>query len=131
MSGLDTPAGKTGLALDVGGLFVSGMAVQVSLLLASLGATAAQNAWDASPAGQQGVLARAARAVAAVSAKVPVIVVVDNADRFDPDLVTVMIENLASRRDSQVLVVAAVHPGSPNWRKRCATRAGTRWRAGW
>ena len=110
--GLDSPAGKTGLALGVGGLFMSGMAVQVSLLLASLGATAAQNAWDASPAGQQGVLARAARAVAAASAQVPVIVVVDDADRFDSNLARVMIENLASRPDGRVLVVAAVHPGS-------------------
>jgi Tetratricopeptide repeat len=52
--GLDTPAGKTGLALSVGGLFVSGMAVQLSLLMTSLGVTAAGNAWDDSPAGQQG-----------------------------------------------------------------------------
>ena len=81
--GLDTAAGKAGLALGVGGLFVSGMAAQVSLLLAPLGATAAQNAWDASPAGQQGMLARAARAVAAVSAEVPVTVLLDDADRFD------------------------------------------------
>ena len=110
--GLDTAAGKAGLALGVGGLFVSGMPTQVSLLLASLGATGAQNAWDASPAGQQGVLARAARAVAAVSAEVPVAVLVDDADRFDVDLMALMIDNLASRLDGQVLVVAAVHPGS-------------------
>jgi hypothetical protein len=77
--GLDTAAGKAGLALGVGGLFVSGMPTQVSLLLASLGATGAQNAWDASPAGKEGVLARAARAVAGVSAEVPVAVLVDNA----------------------------------------------------
>ena len=110
--GLDTAAGKAGLALGVGGLFVSGMAAQVSLLLAPLGATAAQNAWDASPAGQQGVLARAARAVAAVSAEVPVTVLLDDADRFDVGLMALMIDNLASRLDGQVLVVAAVHPGS-------------------
>ena len=77
-----------------------------------MGATAAQNAWDASPAGQQGVLARAARAVAAVSAEVPVTVLVDDADRFDVSLMALMIDNLASRLDGQVLVVAAVHPGS-------------------
>jgi tetratricopeptide (TPR) repeat protein len=110
--GLDTPAGKAGLALGVGGLFVSGLPAQVSLLLAPLAATAAQNAWDASPAGQQGVLARTARAVAAVSAEVPVAVLLDDADRFDPDLVTLMIDHLASRLDGQVLVVAAVRPGS-------------------
>ena len=84
--GLDSAAGKAGLALGVGGLFVSGMPAQVSLLLAPLGATAAQNIWDASAAGQQGVLARAARAVAAVSAEVPVTVLVDDADRFDRGL---------------------------------------------
>ncbi len=111
--GLDTSAGKIGLALGVGGLFVSGMAVQLSLLLAPYAVNAAQYAWDAGPAGQQGVLARAARTVAAISAEVPVVVVVDDADRFDPDLATVMIENLASRPDGQVLVVAAVHQGSP------------------
>ena len=110
--GLDTAAGKAGLALGVGGLFVSGMAAQVSLLLAPLGATAVQNAWDASPAGQQGVLARAARAVAAVSAEVPVTVLLDDAGRFDVGLATLMIDNLAGRLDGQVLVVAAVHPGS-------------------
>jgi hypothetical protein len=110
--GLDTAAGKAGLALGAGGLFVSGMAAQVSLVLAPLAATAAQNAWDASPAGQQGVLARAARAVAAVSAEVPVTVLVDDADRFDVSLMVLMIDNLADRLDGQVLVVAAVHPGS-------------------
>jgi hypothetical protein len=110
--GLDTAAGKAGLALGSGGLFVSGMLAQVSLLLAPLAATAAQNTWDARPAGQEGALARAARAVAAVSAEVPVAVLLDNADRFDPDLATVMIDNLASRLDGQVLVVAAVRPAS-------------------
>ena len=110
--GLDTLAGKAGLALGAGGLFVSGVPAQLSLLLAPLGATAAQNAWDASPAGQQGVLARAARAVAAVSAEVPVTVILDDADRFDVDLMALMIDSLASRLDSQVFVVAAVHPRS-------------------
>ena len=111
-SGLDTAAGKAGLALGVGGLFVAGMPAQLSLLLAPYGATAAQNAWDARPAGQQGVLARAARAVAGASADVPVTVLLDDADRFDPGLATLMIDNLASRRDGQVLVVVAVRSGS-------------------
>ncbi len=110
--GLDTAAGKAGLVLGVGGLFVSGIAAQVSLLLAQYGTTAAQNAWDPSTTGQQGVLARAARTVAAVSAEVPVTVLLDDADRFDVTLMTLMIDDLASRLDGQVLVVAAVHPGS-------------------
>jgi len=110
--GLDTAAGKAELARGVGGLFVSGKPAQVSLLLAPLAATAAQNAWDASPTGQQGVLARAARAVAAVSAQVPVAVLVDDADRLDAGLATLMVDNLASRLDGQVLVVVAVRLGS-------------------
>ena len=109
--GLDTAAAKAGLALGVGSLFVSGTPAQVSLLLAPVAATAAQNVWDASPAGQQGVLARAARTVAAVSVEVPVAVLLDDADRFDVGLATVMIDNLASRLDGQVLVVVAVRPG--------------------
>ena len=109
---------------------MSGMSAQVSLLLASLGATAAQNAWDASPAGQQGVLARAARAVAAASAEVPVTVLLDDADRFDPGLATLMIDDLASRLDGQVLVVAAIHP-AVNWPQGCVHRTRMGWRAGW
>ena len=110
--GLDTAAGKIGLVLGVSGLFASGPAAAVSLLLAPYAATAVQNAWDASPAGQQGALARAARAVAAVSAQLPVIVLVDDADRFDVTLAALMIDNLVSRLDGHVLVVAAVHPAS-------------------
>ena len=108
---LNTPAGKVGLAFGVTGLFMSGMSAQVALLLAPYGATAAQNIWDASPAGQQGVLARAARAVAALSAQVPVVVLVDDADRFDGALAAVMVDNLVSRVDGHVLVVAVVRPG--------------------
>ena len=110
--GLDTPAGKTELALSVGGLFVSGMAVQLSLLMTSLGVTAAGNAWDDSPAGQQGGVARAARAVAALSTDVPVTVLIDDADHLDPGLAATMIDNLASRYDGQVLVVAVVNQSS-------------------
>ena len=61
--GLDTPAGKTGLALGVGGLFVSGMGAQVALLLASLGATAAQMPGIPGRPGNRAVLARASRAM--------------------------------------------------------------------
>ena len=110
--GLDTAAGKLGLVLGVGGLYASGPAAAVSLLLAPYAATAVQNAWDVSPAGQQGALARAARAVAAFSAQLPVIVLVDDADRFDVTLAALMIDNLVSRLDGHVLVVAAVLPGS-------------------
>jgi hypothetical protein len=110
--GLDTAAGKVQAGLGVGGLFASGLAAPLSLLLTSLATTAAGNAWDASPAGQQGSLARAARAVAAVSVAVPVAVIIDDAETLDPGLAAVMIENLAGRYNSRVLVVAAVTPGS-------------------
>jgi hypothetical protein len=110
--GLDRAAGDVQLGLDIGSLFASGRAAAVALLLGSLAVTAVGNAWDASPAGRQGALARAARAVAAVSAVAPVAVLIDDADRLDPGLAVAMIENLASRYDGQVLVVAVVAPGS-------------------
>lgn len=110
--GWDTGAGKVQLGLGIGGLFASGLAAAVPLLLASLAVTAAGNAWDASPAGQQGTVARAARAVAAVSVAAPVLVTVDDAEILDLGLAVAMIENLAGRYDGQVLVVATVTPGS-------------------
>ena len=111
--GLDSAAGEVELALGLGGLFASGLAMAASLLLASMAVTAAGNAWDANPAGQQGALARAARSVAAVSAAVPVLVIIDDADRLDQDLALTMIGNLAERHDGQVLVVTVVRPSSP------------------
>lgn len=50
--------------------------------------------------------------MAAVSVSAPVLVTVDDAELLDLGLAVAMIENLASRRDGQVLVVAAVTPGS-------------------
>ena len=104
--------GEVQLGLGIGGLFASGLAAAVPLLLASLAVTAAGNAWEASPAGQQGAVARAARAVAAVSVPAPVLVTVDDAELVDQGLAVTMIENLASRRDGQVLVLATLTPGS-------------------
>jgi hypothetical protein len=109
---LDTAAGEAQLGLGIGGLFASGLAVALPLLLASLAVTAAGNAWDASPAGQQGAVARAARAVAAMSVAAPVLVTVDDAELLDTGLAVTMFENLAGRHDGQVLVVAMVTPGS-------------------
>ena len=51
-----------------------------------------------------------ARAVAALSMSVPVVVIIDDADRLEPDLAVVLIENLIERIDGRVLVVAAVDP---------------------
>ena len=110
--GLDRAAGEVQLGLGLGGLFASGLAMAVPLLLASLAVTATGNAWDGSPAGQQGAVARAARNLAAVSVSVPVVVIIDDADYLDPGLAITMTENLAGRYRGQVLVVAAAQPGS-------------------
>jgi hypothetical protein len=109
---LDTALGRVQMGLGVGGLFVSGLAAAASVLIASLTMTAAGNAWDTSPAGQAGAVARAARAVAAVSVSVPVVVIIDDADVLDLDLAVTLIRNLAARGDGQVLVVAAAAPDS-------------------
>ena len=110
--GLGTAAGQVQLGLGVGGLFVSGLAAAASVLLASLAVTAAGNAWDGSPAGEAGAVARAARAVAAVSVSVPVVVIIDDADLLAPDLAVTLIRSLAGRHDGQVLIVAAAGPDS-------------------
>lgn len=89
-----------------------GWRLHCPLLLTSLAVTAAGNAWDACPAGQQGPVARAARAVAAESVAAPVLVTVDDAELLDLGLAVTMIENLAGRHDGQVLVVATIMPGS-------------------
>jgi hypothetical protein len=110
--GLDEPSGQAQLALGVGGLFFPGLPAGISFLLAGLAVGAAGKAWDASPAGQDGALARTARAVAAVSVEAPVTVIIDDADCLDQGLAVTLVENLTARRDSQVLIVAAVDPGS-------------------
>ena len=109
--GVDRLGGVTQLGLGVAGLFVSPLAALVGLLLAGVGVGAAGKVWDDSLAGQEGMVAKLARAVAAVSVSVPVVVIIDDADRLEPDLAVVLVENLIGRIDGQVLVVAAVNPG--------------------
>jgi tetratricopeptide (TPR) repeat protein len=109
--GVDRLGGVTQLGLNVAGLFVSPLAALVGLLLAGVGAGAAGKVWDDSLTGQEGMVAKLARAVAAVSVSVPVVVIIDDADRLEPDLAVVLIENLIGRIDGQALVVAAVNPG--------------------
>jgi hypothetical protein len=58
--GLDEPAGQAQLGLGVANLVFSGLTAGISFLLAGLAATAAGKAWDDSPAGQDGALARTA-----------------------------------------------------------------------
>ena len=122
--GLDTAAGEVQLGLGLGGLLASGPVAAASLLVASLAVTAAGNAWDGSPAGEAGGVARAARGLARVSVTVPVVVVIDDADCLDVDLAVALIRGLAGRQDGQVLVVAAAAPdselarvlaGEPGW----------------
>ena len=110
--GLDRLGGITQMGLGVGGLFVSGLAAAVGFLVAGVAVAAAGKAWDDSPAGQDGAVARAARAVAETSVQVPAVVIIDDADWLDEDLAVTLIENLAARHDGHVLVVAAVDPGS-------------------
>jgi tetratricopeptide (TPR) repeat protein len=110
--GLDTTAGQAQLALGVGGLFTSGLAAAASLLVASLAAKIAGNAWDASPAGEAGGVARAARDLARVSVSVPVVVIIDDADCLDLSLALALIRGLTGRVDGQVLAVAAAAPDS-------------------
>jgi hypothetical protein len=110
--GLDRPAGAAQLGLGVGALFFAGLTAGISFLLAGLAVGVAGKAWDDSPAGQDGALARAARAVAAVSVSVPMVVIVDDADCLDVDLAVALVENLTARHDGQVLIVAAMDPGS-------------------
>ena len=100
------------MGIGVGGLFVSGLAAAVGFLVAGVAVGAVGKAWDDSPAGQDGALARTARAVAETSVQVPAVVIVDDADCVDENLAVTLIENLAARHDGHVLVVAAVDPGS-------------------
>ena len=108
--GVDRLGGTIQLGLGVAGLFMSPLATLVGLLVASIGVGAAGKVWDDSPAGQEGTIAKLARAVAAVSASVPVVVVIDDADRLEPALAVTLVENLIERADGRVLVVAAVNP---------------------
>jgi hypothetical protein len=107
---VDRLGGATQLALNVAGLFASPLATLVGLLLAGVGVGAVSRAWDDSLAGQEGLVGRLARAVAAVSVPVPVVVIIDDADRLEPDLAVVLVENLIGRHNGQVLVVATVNP---------------------
>jgi tetratricopeptide (TPR) repeat protein len=110
--GLDRLGGRVQLGIGLGGLFASGLAAVAGFLLAGVAVGAASTAWDTSTTGQEGMLARIARSVAAVSVTAPVMVILDDADRLNPDLVATLMENLIGRPDGRVLVAAAVDPGS-------------------
>ena len=82
---LDTAAGRAALGVEAGAWFVPGLAVAVSVTVTVLARLlgAAGRVRDDGPAGEAGAVARAARAVAALSVKVPVVVVIDDADLLD------------------------------------------------
>jgi hypothetical protein len=99
--------GQAQLGLGLAGLVASGPLAAAGLLVASLAVTAVGSAWDDSPAGEAGGVARAARFLGRVPVQVPVVAVIDDADCLDPDLALALIRGLAGRADGQVLVVAA------------------------
>jgi len=109
---LDRAIGRIQLGLGLAGLFTSGTTAVASLLVATMAVTAAGNAWDASPVGEQGTAARAARKVARISVQVAAAVIIDDADQFDPHLALTLVRGLAERPDAQVLVIAAAAPDS-------------------
>ena len=121
--GLDRLGGIQ-MGLGVGGLVRVRADRRGRFLVAGLAVAAAGKAWDDSPAGQDGALARTARAVAAMSVQVPVVVIIDDADWVDQGLAVTLIENLAARHDGHVLVVAAADPGSSLSRRGLPGRQG-------
>jgi hypothetical protein len=113
-AGVDRPQGAAVQGMSVAGLFLSGLGLPggIGMLGAQLAVTVLGNVWDASEAGQMGMLAKAARSAAQLSAKVPVVVLVDDADRLDLRVALVLLENLMFRRDGMMLTVAATDPHS-------------------
>jgi tetratricopeptide (TPR) repeat protein len=109
---VDTPTWTASLGLDVAGWFVPGLAAAVSLTGLSRLLGAATRGRADSPAGEAAAVARAARVVAALSVKVPVVIVIDDADLLDSDLARAVIRGLAGRYNGRVLVVAAADPDS-------------------
>ena len=90
----------------------SAVGALLGMLVASLAVGAADRVWDDSSAGEEGAIGRLGRAVSHVSASIPVVVIIDDADQLDAALALTLISCLIERHDGQVLVVAAVDPGS-------------------
>ena len=110
--GVDSVAGGAQFGLGVSALLAVGFPAALGMFLAGIAAGAAGKVWDDSSAGQASAVATAARSVAAVSARTPVVVLADDAESLDVHLAMVVLENLVSRGDGQLLVVVAASPGS-------------------
>jgi tetratricopeptide (TPR) repeat protein len=110
--GVDRLGGVVQFALGVAGLMTSAFGALLGMLAANIAVGAAARVWDDSPAGEEGAVARLARAVARVSVSIPVVVMIDDADHIDADLALTLMGRLIERYDGQVLVIAAVDPGS-------------------
>jgi hypothetical protein len=126
--GLDRPQGLAALGLGVGSLFTSDPGVLIGMLLAQMAVTAVGNVRDTSQAGQVGMLARAARSAAQLSARVPVMALIDDADRLDLDVALVLLESLMFREDGKLLIVAATDPDGQLAKELLA--GGRPWTAG-
>ncbi len=110
LAAVDRPAGAVQLGLGVGALFATPLASAAAMVLGTVVVGAAAKAWDDSPVGESGALARAARSVAALLVKVPVVVLVDDVDLLGRDLAVALAENLVTRPGGQVLLVATTDP---------------------
>ena len=110
--GVDRLGGVVQFALGVASLMTSAFGTLLGMLVASLAVGAADRVWDDSSAGEEGAIGRLGRAVSHVSASIPVVVIIDDADQLDAALALTLISCLIERHDGQVLVVAAVDPGS-------------------
>ena len=124
LAGVDRPAGAVQLGLGVGALFATPLAAAAAMVLGTVVVGAAGKVIDDSPAGPDGVVARAARSVAGVSAKVPVVVLADDIDILGRELALVLAENLLARPDGQVLLVAVTDlaPDGVGLRKELASQ---------
>jgi hypothetical protein len=110
---VDQAGGRLELALQVGGLFAPGPGVGAGVLLVDRAmGVLRKTLWGESAASQGAAVARAARAVAEASRQVPVVVLLDDAERLDRDLAVALLENLTFCRDGQMLVVVAAEPSS-------------------
>ena len=113
-AGLDRPQGAAVQGMSAASVFLPGLGVPggIGMLGAQLAVTVVGNLWDASQTGQMGMLAKTARSAAQLSAKIPVVVLVDDADRLDLRVALVLLENLMFRHDGKMLVVTAADPHS-------------------